>query len=158
MKTDLLLAPLGKQADTPIVLEILKTLGFDDQVKIKSGESDAYLNNYENGISIVFKSEEYIQGKYGLDLPSDAPILTAIFLYGGGNDEFSQYSGVLPNDLNFSDGQKMAREKMGNSDEFDEEYNSESWSLPNNVRLFIDYSDDRNSIVLIQYGIVLSKI
>lgn len=44
--------------------------------------------------------------KHGVELPSDAPVLTAIFLYGAGDDEFSEYNGDLPGGLLFSDGRE----------------------------------------------------
>lgn len=151
-----MLSALGKQANSSPALDILKTFDLSEKVKIKRGDNDVHLNNYEKGVSILFKSEEYIRAKYELHLPNDAPMLSAIFLYGYGHDEFSEYSGDLPGNLKFSDGQKQAIEKLGRSDEFDEDFNSEFWTIAPNIRMFVDYSDDKNSIVLIQFGILLT--
>lgn len=147
---------LGLQANSPRLIELLKTYDLDEHVRIKRGENDVYLNNYKKGISLLFKLEKYVREKYGLDLPSDAPVLMGIFLYGQGHNEFLENLDELPKGLKFIDGQQTAIEKLGKSDEYDEEFNSEFWSFPPNFRFFVDYSDDRNSIVLIQLGILFT--
>jgi hypothetical protein len=146
---------LGKQADSSAVIEALKQIGHKGLVKIKRGETGVYINNKNLGTSMLFESERYVHSKCDISLPSEAPILVAIFLYGLGHPDFKQYRGSIYQELQFSDGQEIARKKLGKSARFSEKFNSESWDLSDKIGLIIDYSDDKKSILVAQLGIEL---
>ena len=154
MKTERFVAAIGKQADSDIVVELLKECGISNRVHIKTGETDVYLNNEKEGVSLLFESERYIHAKHGVNLLTDAPVLTAIFLYGQGDDEFSEYQGDLPGGLSFADNQKTAIEKLGQSTKFNPDRGSEFWDFANNVRFFVRYKEGNRSIARVQFGIL----
>ncbi|WP_114812937.1 hypothetical protein [Paraburkholderia kururiensis] len=154
MRTQDFTDAIGRQADSDAVKNLLHKFGIDRRIVISGSETDTYENVNDAGVSLLFESERYISAKHGVELPSDAPVLTAIFLYGAGDDEFSEYNGDLPGGLLFSDGREAAIKKLGNSAKFNPDRNSEFWEMPGNIRLFVRYSDDRKSIERIQFGIV----
>jgi hypothetical protein len=81
---------VGKQAHVDLVARGLAELGFSGQVNIPRDETDVYLNFEARGISLLFEDERYIGQKHEIEFPSDAPVLTVIFLYGPGDDEFRE--------------------------------------------------------------------
>ncbi len=155
MKIEEMIQLLGKQALDPAVVGALKYFDLNGKITLKRGENSTYLNNYKKGISFLFKTEEYIQAKYGITLHNDAPMLTSIFFYGAKHDEFSEYTGSLHGDLKFSDSRKAVISKLGKSDEFSDDFNSEFWTIAPKIRFCVDYSDDQKSIPLAQIGIFL---
>lgn len=154
MKTQDFTDAIGRQADSDVVKDLLRNLGIDRRVVIKRDETDIYENNTDVGVSLLFESERYVSAKHGVEFPTDAPVLTAIFLYGPGDDEFSEYNGDLPGGLLFSDSREAAIQKLGNSAKFNPDRDSEFWELSGNVRLFVRYADGRKSIERIQFGII----
>lgn len=145
---------VGKQANADSVVQCLAAFGFADRVNIPRNETDVYLNREDQGISFLFKDERYIAEQNGVDFPSDAPVLTAIFLYGPGDDEFSEYKGALPGGLSFSDSQAQARAKLGPPAKFNEARGLEIWELRERIRLFVLYGGDLKSIARVQFGVL----
>jgi hypothetical protein len=153
MKTEDFTDAVGKQGDSDAVKNLLDSLGMERRVTIKQGVTDVYLNNMEAGVSLLFESERYLSSEYKVNFPSDAPVLTAIFLYGSSNEEFSEYQGELPMGLMFSDSRDVTVQKLGPSAEFNPDMNSECWDMPGNIRFFVDYADAGESIEIAQFGI-----
>ena len=153
MNTGYFKSAIGKQADTEEVKALLKNCDIEGRVAIKRNETDAYENNDGAGVSLLFESERYISSKHGVELPSDAPVLTAIFLYGPGDDEFSEYKGDLPGGVLFTDSRELVTQKLGVSTKFNPDRNSEFWDLDSNVRLFVRYAE-KKSIERVQFGIL----
>ena len=141
---------LGKQADTEIIKKLLGDIELDEYVSIKRGETDVYLPNHKKGICLLFESERYIHSKYGKTLPSEAPLLTAIFMYGRNHEEFSEFTGKLLNGLLLSDSRETVRGKLGDSKKYNPESESETWNFPSGLKFFVDYDPDRNGILLAQ--------
>lgn len=154
MKTEDFMDALAKQADLDVVKNLLLNLGMGQRVIIKRDETDVYLNNTDAGVSLLFESERYVSARHKINFLSDAPVLTAIFLYGSGDEEFSEYRGGLPNGLMFSDGRDVTVQKLGTSAKFNQDRNSEFWDMPRNIRFFVRYADDRKSIERVQFGIL----
>jgi hypothetical protein len=145
---------VGKQADVDLVARALADLGFSGRVNIPRNETDVYLNFEAQGISLLFEDERYIGQKHDIEFSSDAPVLTAIFLYGPGDDEFGEYQGGLPGGLKFSDDQERARAKLGPAAKFNEARGLEIWGLRDKVRLFVLYAEGLKSIARVQFGIL----
>lgn len=145
---------VGKQADADLVVKCLAEWGFPDRVNIPRDEVDVYLNREAQGISLLFKDERFVAQQNEIRFPSDAPVLTAVFLYGAGDDEFAEYKGALPGGLSFSDGQDQARAKLGPAVKFNEARGLEIWGLREKVRLFVLYTDDLKSIARVQFGVL----
>lgn len=145
---------LGKQADSDVIMTLMRELDLGNRVSIKRDEMDAHLNNFKKGISLLFESERYAHARHGIELPTDAPVLISIFLYGAENDEFSPFAGELINGLTFSDGRTDALNKLGPSKGYDEYFNSETWDFPEGFLLYVDYSEDKSKISLVQYQVI----
>jgi hypothetical protein len=145
---------VGKQADVDLVARGLAELGFSGQVNIPRDETDVYLNFEARGISLLFQDERYIGQKHEIEFPSDAPVLTAIFLYGPGDNEFREYQGDLPGGLKLSDDQERAQAELGPAVKFNEARGLEIWELGNKVRLFVLYAEGLRSIARVQFGIL----
>lgn len=145
---------VGKQADAECVVECLVRFGLPSKVNVPHDEVDIYLNRENQGISFLFRDERYLAEQNGVDFPSDAPVLAAIFLYGQGDDEFSEYRGALPGGLSLSDGQEQARAKLGPSVKFNDARGLEIWELRERIRLFVLYGDDLKSIARLQFGVL----
>ncbi|MGV2293323.1 hypothetical protein AAHK20_31765 [Trinickia sp. YCB016] len=154
MRTEDFTNVIGQQADSEAAKSLLLSLGIERRIIIKCDDTDTYMNNEDAGVSLLFESERYVSSKYGVDLPSDAPVLTAIFLYGHGDDQFSEYQGELPGGLRFSDSRDEATQKLGNSARFHPDRDSEFWELPGNIRFFVRYADGRRAIQRVQFGIL----
>jgi hypothetical protein len=154
METEDFVSSIGKQADADIVMGLLRTLGIDRRITMTRDDTDVYLNNADAGVSLLFESESYVSAKHKIGFPSDAPVLTAIFLYGPGDDGFSAYTGNLPGGLLFSDSREKAILKLGNSAKFNPDRDSEFWDFPRNVRFFVRYAERRQSIERVQFGIL----
>ncbi len=154
MQTEDFMSSIGKQADAGVVMGLLRDLGVERRIIIKRDETDVYVNNADAGVSLLFESESYLSAKHKISFSSDAPVLTAIFLYGPGDDEFSAYTGDLPSGLLFSDSREEAILKLGNSTKFNPDRDSEFWDFPGNVRFFVGYAEGRQSIEIVQFGIL----
>ncbi|WP_321818259.1 MULTISPECIES: hypothetical protein [unclassified Paraburkholderia] len=154
MKTQEFTDAIGKQADSDVVKHLLHNFGIDRRVAIKRDETDVYENITDAGVSLLFESERYVSAKHKVEFPTDAPILTAIFLYGTGDDEFCEYKGDLPEGLTFSDSRESATQKLGSSEKYNPDRNSEFWDFSGNVRFFVRYAGDEKTIERIQFGIL----
>lgn len=154
MQPEYFMNSIGKQADSDVVVGLLRALGIERRITIRRDDTDVYMNNADAGVSLLFESESYVSAKYHVSFPSDAPVLTAIFLYGPGDDEFSVYKGDLPGGLLFSDSREKAISKLGESAKFNPDRDSEFWELPGNTRLFVRYAEGRGSIERVQFGIL----
>jgi hypothetical protein len=146
---------IGKQADQLEVKTLLADLGLPAHVRIKRGETDVYIDKSADGISLLFESEEYVSSKLDLNLVSDAPILTGVFLYGAGDDDYSPYKGELFGGLQFSDSRDSATTKLGKSKKFRVDFGTETWAINGQKMLFVRYFEGLKSIARIQIGIVL---
>lgn len=145
---------IGKQADSDAIKHLLLNFGIDRRVTIKRDETDVYESITDSGVSLLFESERYVSVKHKVEFPTDAPILTAIFLYGTGDDDFREYKGDLPGGLTFSDSRETALQKLGSSAKYNPDRNSEFWDFPGNIRFFVRYADGEKSIERIQFGIL----
>ena len=145
---------IGKQADTEVVKSLLRKLGVERRITIGVDETDIYINHTDAGVSLLFESESYVSAKHHVGFPSDAPVLTAIFLYGPDHDEFSAYEGDLPGGLLLSDSREQARSKLGTSAKFNADRNSEFWEFAGNIRFFVHYAQGQGLIRLAQFGIL----
>lgn len=145
---------IGKQADTDVVISLLRELGVERRIAIECDEIDSYVNIAKAGVSLLFESESYMSAKHHVGFPSEAPVLTAIFVYGPGGEAFSAYEGDLPGGLLFSDSREGAISKLGNSAKFNPDRHSEFWALTGRIRFFVRYAKDRESIERVQFGIL----
>jgi hypothetical protein len=145
---------LGQQTDSHIVMRLMNELALPNRVSIRGNQTDVHLNNYALGISLLFESERYLHAQYGIELPNDAPMLSAIFFYGKGNDEFLPFTGELVEGLALTDRRTNAHEKLGLPSCYDRDFNSDTWSFPDGIRLYVDYSEDQSTILLAQYQIL----
>jgi len=141
---------IGKQANEECIIKILKKCSMPEHVNIKRSEQDVYIDNEAMGISLLFEKPEYI----AVEFPSDAPVLTAIFLYGPGDDDYSEYEGELFKGVLFADNREKVIEKLGDSDKFNSEMTTDYWSFSENKRIFVIYEETLSSIRRIQYGII----
>lgn len=151
MTIELLTELIGKPADHPSLQAFLAEHALAQRPKIPRSESGVYLSRHDLGLSLLFEEAGYFARQRGVPPQGDAPVLAAVFLYGEGNDEFSPYAGELPRGIAFSMSRPQLRERLGESALFDEDFNTEAWDL-DGLRLFVDYDESRQSVLLIQLG------
>ncbi|WGS51126.1 hypothetical protein LFL96_06380 [Paraburkholderia sp. D15] len=153
LEMDKLVEIVGKQANHPAVQAFLSLAQLPLRPKIPRSDSSVYLNKESVGLSALFKEADYVAEEHGLTIEGDAPILTAIFLYGPGDDDFAAYPGALLNGISFHMDRAAIASRLGPSVLFDEEFNTEAWDIEKGVRIFLDYDDARQHVRLIQIGL-----
>jgi hypothetical protein len=144
---------VGKQANDPAVQQFLSLAQLPARPKLPRSDPSVYLNKESDGFSTLFEEADYAAQEHGLTIEGDAPVLTAIFLYGPDDDEFSPFQGALISGMSFSMGRAEIGKRMGQSVLFDEEFNTEAWDIAGGVRVFVDYDDERKRVKLIQIGL-----
>jgi len=145
-----LLRLIGKPSTDAGVRAFLLKRGAPEP-RIMPGESDVYLNLYTRGLSLLFEDANYFAGQHGLELSIDAPMLSAAFFYGPGDDQFHPFQGDLPRGLQFDLCRVEVQECLGRPVLVDEEFNTEAWDIGGGLRLFVDYGDaKRQSVRVVQ--------
>lgn len=144
-----LMSWLGRPSSNADVQAFFVEQGLPKVPKIARGESDVYLNLEAHGLSLLFEEADYFAKQHRLELPTDAPVLSAVFLYGPGDDEYQAFQGNLFKGLRFDMGQKQAQQLLGPAALLDDEFNTEAWDIGDHIRLFVDYDDERRQAIRI---------
>ncbi len=153
MKAEDLAKLLSLPSDSQEIINCLNCYGVNISPKLKKNETDTYTQIQKNGIAFLFEDEAYYKELKYQDIGDGPLLLTAIFLYGSDDDEYSAFTGGLPKGLFFSDGREEACNKLGQSADWDEDILSEYWDIQG-FRYFVNYSDDLRSIRNIQIGLI----
>lgn len=153
MDFSLMLQCVGLQADTEPVQALLRDVGWTKPIKFKRGDSDAYVSAKTLGVSLLFEESSYFEAQNDCQLPTQAPVLTAVFLYGPGHDEFSTYQGGLPQGVGFADSKAALTKRLGPSALYDANFGTEAWDLDARCRLFVDYAPDQSHVLVMQVGL-----
>jgi len=153
MEFSSMLRCVGLQADAEPVQALLRDLGWAKPIKFKRGDSDAYVSVKTLGISLLFEESSYFESQNDCRLPSEAPVLTAVFLYGPGHDEFAAYRGDLPAGVDFAGSRAVLTKRLGSSALYDANFGTEAWDLDTRCRLFVDYAPDQSRVLVMQIGL-----
>lgn len=125
-----------------------QTLSFDP-----SDDVDVYIEMPLKGFSLVFTDEAEFKNIPNQPIGRGSRFFSGVFFYSEGKDDYVQFNGILPFDLNFNDSITSANSKFKFSPFFerkrpDGSIISQAWKINNN-RINITYTKENKGISLV---------
>ncbi|MFZ6707996.1 hypothetical protein [Undibacterium sp. TC9W] len=115
MDINLFISQLGMSVLTPSVITLFAGISVDlsNDLNLPMDEFDCYVEQPDDGICFVFTDEAMFLGKDKQVLGSGPLYFSGIFLYAEGKDNYSQFRGVIPFGISFTDKHEELVSLMG---------------------------------------------
>ena len=150
---DLLIA-MGRPVTDDIVCDFFNGMGIEleKEVNLESGLFTAHLERKNDGISFTFTDEAMFLGRDNQSIGEGALYFSGVFFYAEGKDEYSAYTGELPEGLSFSFGRSAILRLLGEPSHKrfrdDKSILGDRWDKKN-YSVSVTYSKDTGSPVLV---------
>lgn len=154
MNIEGLLSILGQPISNNNVIREFESIGVNalHNVHLGSDSYRAYLEKQNDGISFVFTDEAQYLNKENQAIGKGPLYFTGVFLYAEGKDGYSQFNGVIPKGIVFSDTREKLVEKLGppswGRKRADESIAAERWDFQE-YRIHITYSKEHGLPIVI---------
>jgi hypothetical protein len=143
MDSKAIIGCLGKTDDSPEVVKLLAGLGVKKKPKIPHDDIDARIDILKQGLSLVFEPREPKSSKL---------TFSAVQFFSGADEGFDKYTGILPNNLFFSDTQAEVRKKLGKPSDTMKELWQDIWE-PEGLLMTVEYSGKGGQITMVAFDV-----
>lgn len=153
----LLLAAIGKTVESLEVQALFADQDITEELSVDDDDYETYVERPLLGYSFNITEQESIKNPRYNGQPNKILVLSGCHFNAEGHENYRQYRGMLPNQIDFEDSRDEIMVKLGDSVWKYEEngmVRSERWEYAETDRqLNIDYSKDKQRIKTVYFGI-----
>lgn len=154
MQVEKFISVLGYPYNDSKVVDVFADIGVNvlSDAVLADGDYNAYIEIPENGVSFVFTDEAIFLNKQKQTVGDGLLYFVGIFLYVEGKDGYSQFTGVIPKEIEFTHTQNELVTKLGVSsferERADGSVAARRWDFPE-YRIHITFSKKNDTPVVI---------
>lgn len=145
MKSAELMALIGKQATDSNVAEMLQHYGASTSLKLKRGDTKAYVDLPKAGLYLIFTDEGFLEKRADATIGKSPLVLSNVTFNSSRIPTYSDFAEALPFGLNFKDCRTEVRNKLGHPELSIERLNLDRWRIDDRW-IFSKYSKSSDHI------------